>query len=100
MLVGIGTGIGSAVIDSNSKSTWEDNQCARAKAGCLSDYNDAQGTSAALGNTSWATLTVGGLLGAATAVYAFTDLLGPKKASATQAKIVVTPGGIVVHGKF
>jgi len=43
---------------------------------------------------------VGGLLGAATAVYTFTDLLGPKKASTTQARVVVTPGGIVVHGKF
>ncbi len=100
VLVGIGTGIGAAVTNSSSVSTWQDNGCSRAKPNCLSDFNDAQSTKVALGNTSWATLVVGGLLGGATAAYAFTDLFTPKKQSAPQARVVVTPGGIIVQGSF
>ena len=100
MLVGIGTGIGSAVTDSNSVSQWNDNKCARTNAQCMSDFNDAQSTSAALGNTSWVTLVLGGLVGGATATYAFTDLFTPKTQSAPQARVVVTPGGVMVQGSF
>lgn len=100
MLVGIGTAIGAGVTEANSISTWNDNGCARAKPNCLSDFNDAQSTKVALSVTSISTFVLGGLLGGATAAYAFTDLFTPKKASAPHARVVVTPGGVLVQGSF
>jgi hypothetical protein len=97
-LVGIGTAIGAAVVGSNSYSTWEENRCTRADPKCGSDFDSAQRTKAALGNTAFWTLLGGVAVGAGTAVYALT---GPKS-NAPRTAFVVAPGGgaVVVTGSF
>ncbi|MDI1437553.1 PEGA domain-containing protein, partial [Polyangium sorediatum] len=94
-LVSLGTFIGYSVVDSNSYDTWETNRCVRANQQCANDFRDAQSTSAALGTTALVTLIGAGVIGAGTAVYAFT---GPK--SKPSASLHVTPGGVVVKGSF
>ncbi len=94
-LVGIGTAIGSAVVDAGSYDTWESNRCNSATPSCTSEFDDAQKTSTALGTVAIVTLIGAGVVGAGTAVYAFTG-----KKSQPSASFHVTPGGVVVKGSF
>ncbi|MDI1484748.1 PEGA domain-containing protein, partial [Polyangium sp. y55x31] len=94
-LVSLGTFIGYSVVESGSFDTWEANRCTRTNQQCVNDFKDAQGTSTALGTTSLITLIGAGVVGAGTAVYALT---GNK--SQPSASFHVTPGGVVVKGRF
>ncbi|HVJ79584.1 MAG TPA: PEGA domain-containing protein [Planctomycetia bacterium] len=94
-LVSLGTFIGYSVVDSNSYDTWKTNRCVQTNQQCENDFRDAQSTSAALGTTALVTLIGAGVIGAVTAVYAFTG-----KKSQPSASLHVTPGGVVVKGSF
>lgn len=97
-LVSLGTVIGSAVVDSSSYDKWESDKCTRTNAQCLADFDDAQGTSAALGNTAFWTLIGAVAVGGGTAAYWF---LGNKaQKTAPSAALVPTPGGVMVKGSF
>nr|WP_240806965.1 PEGA domain-containing protein [Polyangium spumosum] len=94
-LVSLGTFIGYSVVDSGSYDTWEANRCVKTNPQCVTDFRDAQSTSAALGTTALVTLIGAGVVGAGTAVYAFTG-----KKSQPSASFHVTPGGVLVKGSF
>ncbi len=98
-LVSLGTAIGSKVVDSSSYDTWKSNQCVRANALCVSDFNDSQSLKATLGNAAIGTLIGAVVVGGGTAAYYFLGRTAPPPTEPS-VSFTVTPSGVLVNGSF